>query len=244
MSSEENEIKNNPPKEQSITVAAILIAALIIAGSVFYNTKLILNKIDKGATLGAANPTPTPSQQAAVVNVPVRADAPTFGNKNAKVTIVEFSDFQCPYCARFFKETFGQLKSKYIDTGKVKFIFRHYPLPSHQAAQKAAEAAECAARQDKFEPYHNFLFIKGQGDGSGLSIDDLKKYAADLGLNTSQFNQCLDNGQTASAVSQDLKDGQAAGVSGTPTFFINGQKTTGALPFSVFEQLIEEALKK
>jgi protein-disulfide isomerase len=165
--------------------------------------------------------------------------------------MVEFSDFQCPFCAKFFKETYSQIKSKYIDTGKVKLVFRHYPLPMHQNAQKAAEAAECANRQGKFFEYHDLLFENSQSDGSGLAMEDLKKYADQLGLNKGtlgfgkdKFNQCLDRGEAAETVKKDVSDAQSAGISGTPSFFVNGKKIVGAQPFANFEQAIEEALKK
>lgn len=239
--------------------ASILISAILLSATLFYNFKLVLKKMDvlaspaKSGDLAQAgqaalpapnNPPPQVAPPAGPVNVPQRADAPVLGNKNAKVSVEEFSDFQCPFCQRFFKDTFGQIKSKYIDTGKVKFVFRHYPLPFHQNAQKAAEAGECASRQGKFWPYHDVLFAKGQADGAGLAVADLKKYAADLGLNAAQFNSCLDGGQTAEIVKKDTADGSASGVSGTPTVFINGKKIVGAQPTANFEQAIEEALKQ
>jgi len=171
-----------------------------------------------------------------------RRGAPSIGS--GKLEIVEFSDFQCPFCQRFFNEAYKEIKSKYIDTGKAKLVFRHFPLSSfHVNAQKAAEAAECANKQNKFPEYHDVLFEKGQADGTGLAVFDLKQYAKDLGLNTAKFNSCLDNGETADIVKKDIEDGGKAGVTGTPTIFINGEKIVGAQPYSNFEQKIEAALK-
>lgn len=164
------------------------------------------------------------------------------GDKNAPVTIVEFSDYQCPFCKKFWSDSFEQIKTTYIDTGKVKFIYRDFPLGFHQNAQKAAEAAECAGEQGKYFGMHDKLFQNGQADGTGLNVADLKKYAQELGLNTAKFNECLDSGKMKAEVLKDFSDGQRAGVQGTPSFYINGQMVSGAQPFSVFEQVIDAAL--
>lgn len=238
---------------------SVIAAAIIISLSIFYNTKLVLNNSGsptglqgssaKGAV--ALNQPAAPGQAAAPVAVAERKDAAVLGKSDAKVAIVEFSDFQCPFCQKFFKETYAQIKSQYIDTGKAKLIFRHFPLPFHANAQIAGVAAECANQQGKFWQYHDRLFEKGQADGTNLAAADLKKYADSLGLNSgtlgfgkNKFNQCLDSNATLSAVQGDQKDGQAAGVSGTPTFYINERQLVGAQPFSAFQQAIDEALKK
>jgi protein-disulfide isomerase len=169
----------------------------------------------------------------------VNREDPFKGSPDAPVTIVEFSDFQCPYCARFYKNTLPQIEEKYIKTGKVKLIYKDFPLSFHQYAQKAAEAAECADEQGKFWEYHDKLFE----NQSQLDVASLKRYAAELGLDTQAFNECLDSGKMAAEVQQDFNEGKAKGVSGTPTFFINGQKLVGAQPFEAFERIIEEKLK-
>jgi len=167
-------------------------------------------------------------------------DDPVKGDKNAPVTIVEFSDFECPFCGRWFQQTFPAIDEKYIKTGKVKLVYRDFPLNFHQQAQKAAEASECADEQGKFWPMHDKLFNEGVQGG----VEGFKKYAKDLGLDTGKFNKCLDSGQMASEIKRDLADGSRYGVSGTPGFFINGVKVVGAQPFQVFEQVIEAELKK
>ncbi len=235
-------------KKENIIAASIIVGAILISVSIFYNAKLIIQQ-NIGSSLSVQGesqniqPKPqVPAQQPqGPVQVAQRKDAPKAGR--GKVVVEEFSDFQCPFCQRFYNDSYKQIKEKYIDTGKITFIFRHFPLPFHQNAQKAHEAAECASRQGKFWPYHDLLFVKMQADGTGLNNADLKQYAKDLGLNASKFNSCLDNGETAEIVKKDLADGQAAGVSGTPTVFVNGQKIVGAQPFSSFEQAIEQALK-
>lgn len=162
------------------------------------------------------------------------------GDPNAPVTIVEFSDFECPYCARFYNQAYQQIKEQYIDTGKVKFVYRDFPLGFHKDAQKAAEAAECAGEQDKYYEMHDLLFEKGVDGG----VSAFKQYAEELDLDTTEFNQCLDSGTMAGEVQKDMRDGQALGVQGTPAFFINGKLLSGAQPFEVFQQVIEEELAK
>ncbi len=160
------------------------------------------------------------------------------GKEDAPVTIVVFDDFQCPYCEKFFSGALPNIRSNYIDTGKVKFVFKHFPLSFHQYAEKAAEAAECAGEQGKFWEMHDKLYE----NQNALDIDSLKSYAADLGLNTEQFNQCLDSGKYADKVKADFDQGVELGVRGTPTFFVNNQQVIGAQPYNVFRTVIEQEL--
>ena len=166
-------------------------------------------------------------------------DDPFLGDKKAPVTIVEFSDFQCPYCARFRQQTFDQIKQEYIDTGKVRFVYRDFPLSSiHPMAQKAAEAAECADEQDKFWEYHDGIFA----NQASLSIDNMKKWAKDLGLDSSKFNSCLDSEKYANEVRNDLSDATKTGGQGTPYFLVGNTQLSGAYPFEAFQQAIESQL--
>ncbi len=167
-------------------------------------------------------------------------DDPVKGDKNAPVTIIEFSDFECPFCGRFYTQTLSQIDEQYIKTGKVKLVFRDFPLSFHQYAQKSAEASECADDQGKFWEYHDLLFE----NQATLSFDNLKQWASDLNLDTAKFNDCLDSGKHEAEVKQDMKDGSAAGIRGTPGFVINGQLVSGAQPFSVFQQAIEAGLNQ
>ena len=184
---------------------------------------------------------PSPSQPSAAT-VPTDDDDPSLGSASAAVTVIEFSDFQCPFCKRWHTDSWAQLKAEYVDTGKVRFVYRDFPLSFHLQAQKAAEAAECADEQGKFWPYHDVLFEKGQGDGTGLQAADLKQYAADLGLNAATFNSCLDSGKYAAEVNKDQSDGSAGGVGGTPTFFVNGEAIVGAVPYGTIKAAIDSAL--
>ncbi|OGN09451.1 MAG: hypothetical protein A3C61_01250 [Candidatus Yanofskybacteria bacterium RIFCSPHIGHO2_02_FULL_39_10] len=172
-------------------------------------------------------------------------DDPSLGNKNAKVTIIEFSDYQCPFCRTFWKESFGQLKKEYIDTGKVRLIYRDYPLSFHPMAMPTAQATECADEQGKYWEMHDKVFAEQEKLGQGtvqFTVQNLKQWASEIGLNAANFNQCLDSGKYKTEVDKDFNDGSAAGVTGTPSFFINGRLTVGAQPYSVFKSIIEEEL--
>jgi protein-disulfide isomerase len=165
----------------------------------------------------------------------VEPTGPSKGPENAAVTIVEFSDFQCPYCSRA-AGTVQQVMENY--PGKVRLVFRHFPLESHQQAPKAAEAAMCANDQGKFWEYHDALF-KNQ---EKLGPDDLKQHAQSLGLDAAKFDQCLSSGKHGELVKKDMAAGQKVGVSGTPAFFINGMMISGAQPLDEFKRLIDAEL--
>jgi protein-disulfide isomerase/plastocyanin len=175
--------------------------------------------------------------ETATVEVSMDDDA-VKGDENAPVTIIEFSEFQCPFCGKFFEETYPQIVKNYVDTGKVKYVFRDFPLDFHPNAQKAAEAAECAGEQDKYFEMHDLLFA----NQDALDVASLKSYAKKLKLNTADFDECLDSGAMADEVAKDLADGQSYGITGTPGFFINGKMLSGAMPYEAFEAEIEAAL--
>ncbi len=159
------------------------------------------------------------------------------GNKNAKVKLVEYSDFECPYCERAYP-TIKQLIQEYGD--RISVEFKHFPLSFHPNAAKAAEASECAAEQGKFWQFHDYAFEHQ----TSLSLGALKQWAGAIGLNTSKFNTCLDSGKYAAKVAAQQQEGEQLGVSGTPTVFVNGQAIVGAQPYSVFKQAVDEALSK
>jgi protein-disulfide isomerase len=183
-------------------------------------------------------------------------DNPSKGPADAKVTIVEFSDFQGPNCGKFAQQTLPQILSNYGDT--VRFVFVNYPLNKDVYAQEAAEAGECANAQGAFWQYHDLLFQNQQAFAglltpdptAGLAkiVDSLKGYAAQLGLDTANFNDCLDSRKTTSAVQADRqvadKAAQDAGLTSfpVPAFFINGNYLHGAKPYDVFKQAIDAAL--
>jgi protein-disulfide isomerase len=159
------------------------------------------------------------------------------GPAGAPVTIVEFSDFQCPYC-RSVVSTLKQLLAHYPD--RVRLVFRDYPIPSlHPDAPPAHEAARCAGEQDKFWPYHDLLFERGNAKGPAL-----KQYAADLKLDGPKFAECLDSGRYRAAVAADMEAGSRLGVSGTPTFFINGVPLVGNVPLADFQRAVDRELAR
>ncbi len=165
----------------------------------------------------------------------VQATGPSKGPENAKVTIVEFSDFQCPFCGRA-AQTVDQVMEQYA--GKVRLVFRHFPLDFHQEAPKAHEASLCAHEQNKFWEYHDVLFENQQA----LGPEQLVKHATELGLDEAKFKECLDGGKHAETVQKDLAAGKSHGVSGTPAFFINGRLLSGARPVEDFKRLIDAEL--
>jgi protein-disulfide isomerase len=170
--------------------------------------------------------------------LPVRtAGGPAKGGPNAAITIVEYSDFQCPYCSRV-KPTLKKLADRYGD--QVRLVFRDLPLPIHAQAPKAAEAAACADEQGKFWEMHDRLFA----NQAKLQVADLKQHAADLGLDAEKFNECLDSGKRAPDVKQSAEEAQRNGVSSTPSFFINGRLLAGAQPYENFTRVIDDELTR
>lgn len=180
-------------------------------------------------------------------------DDPVKGNLNAPITIVEFSDFQCPFCAKFHSTTLPQLEANYIDSGKVKFVYRDFPIQSiHPNAVPAALASECADEQGMFWEYHDLVFKnqkKWQGLSGSIVIETFEQYALGLGLNTSDFNTCFESGKYADEVKKDFQEGISYGITGTPGFFIGNDelgyvKIIGAQPYPVFEELIESQIAR
>ena len=174
---------------------------------------------------------------------------PIQGNNDAPITVVEFSDYQCPFCKRTFDNIMPELKEKYVDTGKVKHVFRDYPLPFHQNGIPAAIAAECANEQGNFWQYHDILFSK-QAEWENLSgnatNEKFKEYVNNMTqVDTSKFNSCVDSQKYKDEVEKDIADGSTYGVSGTPTFYIGNKENgytqiVGAQPLASFENIINK----
>ncbi len=166
------------------------------------------------------------------------AGFPTKGPANAPVTIVEFSDFECPYCGGLFP-TLKQVEKNYSQ--QVRIVYRQFPLANiHPHAQKAAEASLCANDQQKFWEFHDSMF----GNQSELSVADLKQRAVDLKLNTQTFNQCLDSGKYVAAIQADIQEGARNGVTGTPAMFINGRLLSGNQPYSEIRDVIDDEIQR
>jgi protein-disulfide isomerase len=248
-------------------ILAIVMVAFFVGG---FFTAFAVSGAKIGAATGAsgsgsaaaAAPAPPPAVVPSATGDAAAPSGPTIagllddddaiGQASAPVVIVEFSDYQCPFCRRFWAQTYSQIKKDYIDTGKVKLIFRDFPLSSiHPAAQKSGEAAECAGEQGKYYEAHDKLFEKQQLQGSGTvdySVDDMKTWLAEIsGIDAAKLNSCLDSGKYASEVEADFNAGVAAGVSGTPSFFVGkvggtAQNLVGAQPFSAFKSAIDALL--
>lgn len=163
--------------------------------------------------------------------------APTKGPAEAPITMVTFSDFQCPYCVRV-NPTLKALETKYA--GKLRIAFKDFPLGIHKEARKAAEAGQCASEQGKFWEMHDKMFANQQK----LQTDSLKSLAKEIGLDGSAFASCLDSGRTAARVAADVAQGTRHGVTGTPTFFINGRFLSGAQSIEKFSEIIDEELSR
>ncbi|MCS7214338.1 MAG: DsbA family protein [Candidatus Calescibacterium sp.] len=262
---EKTYIKNLMSGQASSNFLAIsvLVSAIIVAGSIVWGVKSLQDYFSNlGRNILGMRPPqaqqpqqPQPPQPPAqppapppadVVDLSQVAEVPPYrvkGNPKAKVTIIEYSEFQCPFCGRFVRDTLPQIEKTYGD--KVKIVFKHLPLPFHQYAQKAAEAVECAGKiggAKAFWALHDKLFYEGQPTGR-LDIASLKEFAKQVGLDEKKFSQCLDTGEMAGVVAKDLEESQRLGVRGTPTFFVNGKVVRGALPFEIFKQIIDQELQ-
>jgi len=170
------------------------------------------------------------------IEVTYSPDDPVKGPKSAPVTIVEFTDFQCPYCKNS-QNTLKQVETAYAE--KIKLVERQYPLPFHNRAKPAAEAALCAKEQGKFWEMHDLLF-----PSQSLEDADIQRFAQQVGLNKKKFDNCLAEHKFAARIDADIADGQRFGVRGTPHFFINGRPISGAQPFEAFKTAIDEELAK
>ena len=163
------------------------------------------------------------------------------GDINAPITIVEFSDYQCPFCVKFYKDTYKDIEKNYILSGKVKFVYRDFPLPNHQYAEGAAIAAECAGLQNKYYMMYTLLFDYGVSANKERYIE----YAKTLDLNINSFEECINSNITYSEIKEDYSDAlNNFGINSTPSFFINGERIVGAQPYSVFSQVIEKKLNE
>ena len=229
-----------------ITAALVVAAFLggVLVGSMG-ETKTVQN-------IPQTMPTQIPTQPSTDRIAVTTGDSPVLGSSNAPVTMIEFSDFQCPFCSQYFTQTLPAVEKNYIDSGKVKLVFKNMPLENlHPNAKAAAMAAECANEQGKFWDYHNKLF-SNQNSWANLSsvnvTSTFKQYALQIGLDTTNFNSCVDSSKYADKVNKDSKDGASYGATGTPTFFIGNDKKgytklVGAQPYATFQQALDSELK-
>jgi protein-disulfide isomerase len=209
--------------------------------------KAILKELQEIHKLLAQQPQGRPAD--ALPTAPVDIDKEPFkGSANAKVTIIEFSDYQCPFCGRYDKETYPQILKDYVESGRVKYVWRDLPLDFHKNSFKAAEAAHCAGEQGRFWEMHDRLF----SNQTNIAAEDLPKHAEAIELNRSLFQQCLDSGRYANEIKRDIADAGAAGITGTPSFLIGVvqsnskvkvlKKLVGAKPYADFKTAIDGLL--
>ncbi len=222
------------------TTKRILLIGVIVVGAAFLAFALIYPSLKPVGEFTSVDPNPRP-----------QANGNTMGDPNAPIQIEEFSDYQCPYCARFFEETEAQIVDAYVDTGKVFFVYRSFGNFIGPESQSAAEAAYCAGDQGQYWEYHDMLMSNQTGENVGAFTDRrLQAFAETLGLDMDAFNSCFNGGQYTQRVQQDFVDGKAAGVTGTPAFVItyevNGESKqrliAGAYPFSEFQTQLDDAL--
>lgn len=247
------------------TQVAVLLGAAIISFSILLGNGVIkikglsTGKTDTAVAAPAAAPAAAaPTAAAPDPSTPVKvelADAPVLGKKDAPVTIVEFSDYECPFCKRHFDETHGQLVKNYIDTGKAKLVFRNLPLSFHANAHKEAQAAECAKDQggdSAYYKFHDIMFTKTTSNGTGLSIEQLPDLAKQVGLDGDKMKSCIDSGKFKDLVDKDLAYASTIGASGTPTFFIGKSDNSGTItanilvgaqPYTAFQSKIDSLLQ-
>lgn len=256
--SETIKTKINPLSGKLVPIlTAALVAAAFLVGSLYTKVQML----EKGGVQaqGAINnlqPAAAAQPQQPTKGIASIDDDPVLGDKNAPVTIIEFSDYECPFCKRHFDETFPQLVKSYVDTGKVKIVFRDLPLSFHDPmATKEAVAANCAREQggdSKYFQYHHEIFTRTKSNGNGLSEADLTTIATGLGLNLNSFNTCLTDPTQEEEVKKDLTDAGQAGASGTPTFVIgkstsngeiDGDLVVGAQPYAAFQAIIDPLLQ-
>lgn len=227
-----------------------MVAGLIVGAGLGYYAGAIRNQAtakNTGGTQIVANNQPilpTDNGSAPVEKITLSKSDHITGAKNAQVVLVEYSDFQCPYCQKHYP-AMKRIIQEYGN--KVAWVYRHYPLSFHQNAQIAAEGSECAAEQGKFWEFADILSAKGQGDGTGLTPPDLEKYARDLGLNSEKFDSCLAGKKYASKVNADFASGGAAGVDGTPATILidkngNQKLIPGAISYEELKAKVQAAL--
>ncbi len=251
---EPQDVETQPPSPaltiniQSWATPIVGIVMLVIGALAgFYARPVVLGQLPEntsGTSPAVSIPTPdqSESQQRLMASLIPRVRHFT-GDPNAPVTIIEFGDYQCPFCGRHATTVGLQIDQQYIRSGKVRFGYWNFAFLGSESTW-SAEAAECAADQDQFWAYHDKLYDSQSGENQGaFSKDNLKRFAEEIGLNTQVFNECLDSGKYTSLIQEDTQASQSLGVQSTPTFLVNGQPVIGAQPFEVFQQAIESFLK-
>ena len=232
-------------KQNKLLVSVLCILVVLILVTTGGGAYLIFKLNDKIDKLSEQSVVPGPGVTVIQTDMLAKVDpaAPFLGNPNAKVTLIEFEDFQCPYCKRFFDETFSQIKQNYIDTGKIKFIHEDLPFLGQESFD-AALAAHCALDQGKFWEYRDTLFNHQKAENEGdFATANLEKFAVNLGLNSATFNTCLETSKYKDLLNNQSQTARDHGALGTPTFFFNNELVRGVQPYSYFQTKLDNLLK-
>jgi len=243
-------------KNNNGLIIAILVATVVLGGTLVYlgtqvgcNSDALKAAVIEGVAEYVEGPAPAEQPETEPLDISDLADDDAvLGDPNAPVTIVEFSEYQCPYCSKFYNDAYQELKEKYVETGKVKLVFRDFPLSFHEGAYPAALAAECVRDQLGDEGYfemHDKLFENQDRLSGDQAIEIvLEGFARDVEADPDVYKECMANDKFQMEIFADASVGQAVGVSGTPSFFVNDTLLVGAQPFENFEQIIEAELAK
>jgi protein-disulfide isomerase len=246
-------MQTTPPSSHRLKILnwltpVLLVIAVVLLSAVVART-VALAALHEALTQQGALPSGTANNAAPAAStvdisqITIRP-ANRLGSSDASITIVEFSDFQCPFCSKVEREAIAQLRDKYVSSGKISIVYKHAAVLGDESTW-AAQAAECAADQGQFWKYHDLLFARQDGENQGvLAKEKLIDLAQELKLDLTRFEPCLKNDETLTRVQADTQEAREVGVRGTPTFFLNGQLLVGAQPLVAFQQMISDIEQK
>lgn len=231
-----------------LTPISIFLSAILISATLFFSLRGVTLGTSTVTTAAGSTSSAAARETVAITELDYQG-GPVTGDANSKLVMVEYTDFQCPYCKRNFDQTYPSLKKDYIDTKKIAFVSKDFPLDFHPSAQKSAEAGQCALEQGKYWEMHDKMFSVSTSGGETLLVANLKQYARDLGLDGTKFDSCLDSGKFTGAVTASAATGQTVGVTGTPGFFVGvrtgenkvrGFLIPGAYPYASFDTILKD----
>jgi protein-disulfide isomerase len=242
-------VSNGGRKKDLFLPVSILVAAIVVGGAIVFATLYKGGSLAPVAPAGGTGGAATSTAAAAAAAMTLGPRDAILGNADAKVTLVEYGDYQCPYCVQFFSQVQPEIIQNYVNTGKVRVVFRDFAFLGPESTA-AANAAQCAEDQNKLWPYHDALYAaKLADDTNGGTEDDgfytnaeFLKLAEQVGLNIPTFTSCIDNSSDANIVAQEKAAAANAGVDSTPSFLINGQLLVGDNPYATFQQALDAAL--
>jgi protein-disulfide isomerase len=239
----------------TLLIALAFLIGMLTNKVIFLEKELNKKPSSEMTAAQAEAPQAVPTVPAGPIEVSVDDD-PVLGDPGAEITMIEFSDYECPFCKRYFDQTYEQIKSEYVDKGILKIVYRDLPLSFHDPmATLEANAANCARDQGgdaKYFEYHDEIFRRTTSNGNGLTEENLNTIATELGLSISEFTSCLEDPENKTEITKDIADASSIGATGTPSFFIGkstdsgiitATKLVGAHPFSSFKEIIEKELK-